>query len=88
MANQNIQNDQLDQLLSYYQTNHINKNLTKQESLLLTEFFIKHKLLQENKYLPQKFNEKDLLKYAFLGYYIYSEIDQNLQSYDVLNVKN
>jgi hypothetical protein len=76
----NYTKDQLKDMLNYYK-NHLD-DLTKQESLLLTEFFIKHKLLKENKYLPEKFNEKDLLKYAFLGYYVYSEIDQNLQSYE------
>lgn len=71
--------DKLVELLTFYKNKIETDSLTSEEQLILSEFFIKHKLLKENKQLPQKFNDKDLLKYAFLGYYIYPQIDQNLQ---------
>jgi hypothetical protein len=67
--------DKLMGLLSTYKTELEQGKLSEQRRLLLLELECKDYLLHNPNMLPQ--TESDLLKYAFLGAYIYAHISSN-----------
>lgn len=73
--NQNEMSDfKLNNLLQTYRDKLNNKNLSQKEHIILAEFFIKDQILRRDISNNQtlKFSEDDMLKYAFLGYWIYN----------------
>ena len=52
-------------------------NLSNDKRILLMEFFIKDKILNKSNFTNNNnVNKDDLMKYAFLGYWIYNQIER------------
>lgn len=69
-CNYSSSNEDILNLLESYKKGIIEGTLTSSEHLLLLEFTAKNHLMKHAQNLPH--NDNDMLKYAFLGAYIYS----------------
>lgn len=67
---------QLEVLLNNYLNKARSNNLSKEETLLLTELWLKNKFLHSA--VPPK---KDWLKYLCLGYYMYTLLESHTENY-------
>lgn len=68
---------ELIKFLDDYKDKVSSETMTRDESLLINDFFIRHKLLSQKGTSQIKLDEKDMLKYLCLGMYIYQFVLPN-----------